>query len=73
MNIWCFNEPLFDNNGKFIGNKLVEITEEKILNDFWCTWEYFMEQKYGKNHYLINPIACIEEWVKINKAWLKLY
>ncbi len=37
MNIWCFNEPLFDNNGKFIGNKLIEITEEKILNDFWCT------------------------------------
>ncbi len=32
-----------------------------------------MKQKYGKNHYLINPIACIEEWAKINKAWIKLY
>jgi len=71
MKVWCYNEPVMNDKGKVISNKVIEVTEDLILSDFWNYWENQMIQKFGENHYMINPQQCIEDWVTIHWAWEK--
>lgn len=48
--------------------KVVYMTEQEIIYDFWDSWKYRMEEKYGKDHEDITPDNCIKDWVIIFKA-----
>lgn len=45
------------------------ISKEEILDRFWPSWRYNMENKYGVGHYLITEDNCIEDWCISNWAW----
>lgn len=72
MRVWYYHEADMGPDGElFKRNDLCEITEDKILEDYWDHWRALMERKYGPGHYLINKEKCIEDWVIINWAWEK--
>jgi len=72
MRVWCYNNPILDDNGKLVGNEVREFTEDLILEDYWDHWSKLMEQKYGRGHYFINTQNCIDDWVSVNWAWIKV-
>lgn len=70
MKIWCYNDPIFD-GVTLIGNEVVEVTEDQIIEDYWPWWHKAMVDKFGPVHPLINRESCIDDWVASNWAWEK--
>ena len=48
--------------------KIIYMSEQDILYDFWDHWKYKMEEKYGKDHIDITPDNCIKDWVILHYA-----
>jgi hypothetical protein len=70
MKTYCYDEPIFDNEGNIIDNIVMEITEDRIITMYWPQWAHKMYKKYGSNIEL-KPEDCISDWVIINYAWEK--
>lgn len=70
MKTWCYNDPVFD-GVTLIGNDVIEVTEEQIIDDYWPWWYRSMVEKFGPGHHLITEENCIEDWVSANWAWEK--
>lgn len=68
--IYCYNEPIFQ-GGALIGNDLIEITEEGIIDLYWKFWSGKMIKKYGEGHELITKENCIDDFLMVNWAWEK--
>lgn len=68
--IYCYNEPIFQ-GGALIGNDIVEITEEGIIDLYWKFWSGKMVKKYGEGHELITKENCIDDFLMVNWAWEK--
>ena len=62
---YCYNEQTDDLDGC----KLITITTDEILRDYWPYWKEAME-KAGKHH-LISPEACVDDFVVVRWAWEK--
>lgn len=60
MKRWCYDDQ--DDNQVFK-------TEQEILDEFYDYWEEMMIKKYGKDHYLINPQNCIDDWIITHYAY----
>lgn len=71
MKTWFYNNPVFDDTGNIIDNKVIEISDHEILDDYWDWWSKAMIQKFGANHAYITPEHCIDDWVACNWAWEK--
>ena len=48
--------------------KVVYMTEQEIIYDYWDYWKHKMEDKYGKDHPDTTPDNCIKDWVIIHHA-----
>lgn len=68
--IYCYNEPIFQ-GGALIGNDIIEVTEDDIINLYWNFWSGKMISKYGEGHELISRENCIEDFIVVNWAWEK--
>ncbi len=68
--IYCYNEPTIQ-GGAFVGNDVIELTEENIIELYWEFWKGKMIKKYGEGHELITKENCIKDWVIVNWAWEK--
>ena len=67
---YIYNEPIFHGNA-FVGDGVLEKTEQQILDEYWDHWNVRMISKYEEGHELITKENCIEDWVTINGAWEK--
>lgn len=70
MKTWCYNDPIFD-GATLIGNDVVEVTEDQILEDYWSWWSKTMVERFGPMNPEITRENCIEDWVTSNWAWEK--
>ena len=43
-------------------------TEDRIIEEYWPSWENNMTKKYGVGHELITKENCIEDWAVVNWA-----
>lgn len=68
--IYCYNEPIHQ-GGALIGNEVLEVTEEDIINLYWAFWSGKMIKKYGEGHELITKENCIQDFLVVNWAWEK--
>jgi hypothetical protein len=70
MKTYCYNEPVFHGDA-LVGNDLIEMTEEQILEVYWDFWKAQMIKKYGEKHFLTTKENCIGDYVIMNCAWEK--
>ena len=70
MKIYCYNEPVYANND-IVGSKVLEVTDQQILYEYWNYWEGKMVKKFGNDSELITHDNCISDWVVVNWAWEK--
>jgi hypothetical protein len=68
--IYIYNEPIFHGDA-FVGDEVIEITEQQILDVYWENWNKLMIAKYGEGHELITKENCIYDWIVVNWAWEK--
>lgn len=69
--VWHYNEPVWDEHGNIIDNKVVEVTDEDIIRDYWPWWSEKMAKKYGEGSPRIKKEDCIDDYVVVNWAWEK--
>lgn len=71
MKIYCYNDPVFDKKGNLAGNKIVEVSAEKILSESYG-WRLHCDQMCERKGILkLTDKECIEEWQIMNWAWEK--
>jgi hypothetical protein len=68
---YTYNEPIFHGDA-FVGNDIIEKTEQQILEDYWDYWNARMVAKFGEGHELITKENCIDDWIAVNWAWEKV-
>lgn len=68
--IYFYNEPIFQGDA-IMGNEVIEMSEQDILNKYWSHWSSLMIRKYGEGHELITEENCIEDFIAVNWAWEK--
>lgn len=72
MKTYCYNEPIYD-GPCLIGNDIIEMTEQQILEEYWGYWSSKMKTS-GKLNLLVDGLTeqnCIDDWVVVNWAWEK--
>jgi hypothetical protein len=67
--MYCFNQPIFDDDGALVGNEVVRVTTDEILAEYWEYWVKQMLEKFGADYDDLTTIACIEDWIVVNYAW----
>jgi hypothetical protein len=70
MSTYSFNQPIFNDDGTLIGNEVVRMTTDQILEEYWEYWVEQMLSKFGADYEDLTTIACIEDWVVIHGAWV---
>lgn len=70
MKTWCYDNPVYDGE-ELVGNEIVEVTEDEIIQDYWPWWRAAMVEKFGLDYPEITKQNCIEDWVIVNWAWEK--
>lgn len=71
MRYFCYNEPIFDEQGNRIDNEVIVLSEDEICEKYWDYWYDQMCEKYGKEHVDANYCweDCLDDWVVVNWAW----
>jgi hypothetical protein len=67
--MYCFNQPVYDDDGALVGNEVVRMTTDEILEEYWEYWVKQMLEKFGADYDDLTTIACIEDWIIIYGAW----
>lgn len=68
MRYFCYNEPVFDEVGRLVGNEVITVSEDDIRRDYYPYWLERVTKKYGPNH----PYTfadCVDDYVIGNWAW----
>ena len=67
MRYYKFADPIFDEEGRCIGDNIQVFSEEQILSMYWDYWSNEVS--------IVNPQIeltkenCISDWVVVNWAW----
>lgn len=71
MRYFCYNEPIFDEQGKHKDDEVIVMSEDEIRKDYWDYWYEQMCERYGKEHVdkNYNWNDCLDDWVIVNWAW----
>lgn len=48
--------------------KVVIMTEQDILNEYWEFWSRKMAEKFGPDHEDITEKNCLEDWLVVHWA-----
>lgn len=68
--MYCFNQPVYDDDGALVGNEVVRMTTDEILEEYWEYWVKQMLEKFGADYDDLTTIACIEDWIIVHYAWV---
>jgi hypothetical protein len=68
VKIFCYNEPIFDDNGNLIGNELITVSDEDIRRDYYPWWKEQMKRS-GRNPDDYTFYDCLDDWMVVNWAW----
>lgn len=67
---YCYNEPVFD-GVTLIGNEVVEMTRDQVLEYYWGYWKSQMDAKLGEGHPDTNEENCLEDFLIGHWGWTK--
>ena len=68
VRFFCYNEPIFDDNGNVVGNKLITVSDEDIRRDYYPWWKEQLK-KAGKDPANYTFEDCLDNWRVVNWAW----
>ena len=68
MRFFCYNEPVFDDNGNVVGNEVITVSDEDIRRDYYPWWKEQLK-KAGKDPANYTFEDCLDNWRVVNWAW----
>lgn len=67
--IYCYNEPIFDDKGNLLDSYIIKISVRMIIEEYWDYWQKRCFEL--KRYTILNVENCIEDFIVTNWAWKK--